>query len=408
MKPNSTGRAVLISGASVAGLIAAHWLHRYGFTVTVVEQAPTIRLGGYPIDIRGTAVEVVSRTGIYERVNEAHVDTRLMTFYNNEGKRVAAVRPEAVSGGVEGRDLEVPRGALTNAIADVTLGDVEIIYGDSIETLNSTAQGVEVTLRSGAQRSVDVVIGSDGLHSNTRQLAFAREPQYERYLGYCFAGFTLPNELGMSHEGRMCNVPGKSAVLYCAGDSATVHGLLVFHSAEPPAGYHADREVQQRLVEEIFSGIGWETAYLVDAMRSADDVFFDVVSQVHMPLWAKQRVVLTGDSAHAPSFFSGQGTSLALVSAYVLAGELAATTDHQHAFQSYEQRVRSFVQKNQALAAGGQVAVTPATSLQLWARNQALRIAPLLMRTGIAGRKARNAHSALTLPQYEPATATPE
>ncbi|MFF4551059.1 NAD(P)-binding protein [Streptomyces sp. NPDC001435] len=57
-------RSALVTGASIAGPAVAYWLHRYGFDVTVVEKAGTVRGGGYPIDIRGTAVEAVRRMGL--------------------------------------------------------------------------------------------------------------------------------------------------------------------------------------------------------------------------------------------------------------------------------------------------------------------------------------------------------
>jgi 2-polyprenyl-6-methoxyphenol hydroxylase-like FAD-dependent oxidoreductase len=107
-----------------------------------------------------------------------------------------------------------------------------------------------------------------------------------------------------------------------------------------------------------------------------------------------------GDAAHAPSFLTGQGTSVALVGAYVLAGELAACADHGAAFSSYERAIRPFVELNQSLAKGGGAAIMPSTSRALWIRNQALRIAPLLARTGLPGRKGRRATTALTLPDY--------
>ena len=100
---------VLISGASIAGPALAFWLRRHGFDVTVVEKSRTLRGGGYPIDIRGTALGVVDRMGLLPRLREAHVNTRRITFLNADGSLVASLRPESISGG-DGSDLEVRRG----------------------------------------------------------------------------------------------------------------------------------------------------------------------------------------------------------------------------------------------------------------------------------------------------------
>jgi len=51
---------VLISGAGIAGLTAAYWLRSYGFAPTVVERGPSLVTGGYKIDVRGSALEVLA------------------------------------------------------------------------------------------------------------------------------------------------------------------------------------------------------------------------------------------------------------------------------------------------------------------------------------------------------------
>src|SRR5438067_3735726 len=98
---------VLISGASIAGPALAYWLHRAGFEVTVVEKSGAVRGGGYPIDIRGTALDAVRRMGVLPRLRAAHIDTRRLTFVNPDGSTITSLQPENLAGGVEGHDLEV-------------------------------------------------------------------------------------------------------------------------------------------------------------------------------------------------------------------------------------------------------------------------------------------------------------
>ena len=386
---------VLVSGASIAGPAVAYWLQRYGFTVTVVEQAQSLRGGGYPIDIRGTALDVVDRMGLLPRLRAAHVDTHRLTFVDADGTTIASFAPQAVVGGVAGRDLEVRRGDLAAALHGATRDDVEYRFGDSIEVLDEDADGVEVTFRSGLRRRFDLVIGADGLHSRTRALAFGPEEQFHRYLGYCFAGFTMPNPLGLSHEGLMWNVPGKGAALYAVGDHPQVHGFLNFALREPPFAAFRDPVAQRDLVAAVFADEGWQVPRMVSAMRAADDLFFDVVSQIRMPRWSRGRVALVGDAAHAPSFLTGQGSSLALVGAYMLAGSLAATADHTAAFAAYERDTRGFVELNQALVGEGDALLFPTTAEALARRNA-------MLREGAATPQAngRAEHSALTLPAF--------
>ena len=84
-------RSVLISGASIAGPALAYWLDRHGFAVTVVERASAVRSGGYPIDVRGTAIEVIRRMGLLPQVRAAHVASRALSFVDAEGRTIAAL-----------------------------------------------------------------------------------------------------------------------------------------------------------------------------------------------------------------------------------------------------------------------------------------------------------------------------
>jgi 2-polyprenyl-6-methoxyphenol hydroxylase-like FAD-dependent oxidoreductase len=134
---------------------------------------------------------------------------------------------------------------------------------------------------------------------------------------------------------------------------------------------------------------------MVTAMREADDLFFDVVSQIHLPRWSAGRVGLVGDAAYAPSFLTGQGTSLALVGAYVLGHALATIPDHEAAFAAYETRLRDFVERNQAMVGEGQATLFPATAEALEQRNAALR-----QLSATPQRTPRPEHSAMTLPDF--------
>jgi 2-polyprenyl-6-methoxyphenol hydroxylase-like FAD-dependent oxidoreductase len=151
------------------------------------------------------------------------------------------------------------------------------------------------------------------------------------------------------------------------------------------------------MVAAKFPERAWNVPRLVRAMQDADDLFFDVVSQIHMPAWSRGRVALVGDAAYATSFLSGQGSSVALVGAYVLAGELATHASHADAFTAYEQRIRGFVEQNQALVDIGRSSLAPETQELIDARNAALRSAAM---TGDQGREAK---SALVLPEYSAA-----
>ncbi|MGP3769724.1 FAD-dependent monooxygenase [Streptomyces sp. SDT5-1] len=389
-------RTILISGAGIAGPALAYWLTRYGFAVTVVEKAHAPRHGGYPIDIRGTALEVVQRMGLMPQLREAHIDLRRMTFLDGEGGTVAALHPHTVSGGVAGHDLEVRRGDLTGILYAAVRDDVEFLFNDSIDTLDQSEHGVDVTFHGGDHRTFDMLIGADGAHSRTRRTAFGPEEPFHHYLGYRFAIFTMPNTFGLSHETVMWNTPGRAAALYALGETEDVHAFLNFSHPQPQHDALSEPAAQRELLFETFADAGWKVPDLLTALHAADDVFFDAVAQIRMPRWSSGRVALVGDSAYAPSFLTGQGTSLALVGAYMLAHSLAANSgDYAAGFAAYEHATREFVSLNQGLVTAGDAALFPTTAQALRQRNDRLRSLDAL-----PAAQPRPAHSALTLPDF--------
>ena len=391
---NST---VLISGASIAGPALAYWLVRRGFSPVVVERAPALRRGGYPIDVRGAAVDVVERMGLAERVRELRTGMRGLSYVDASGAVRAELRMDHV--GSE-RDVELMRGDLSEVLYEATRDDVEYVFGDWVTGLVQDGPGVQVAFERGGTRSFDLVVGADGLHSGVRALAFGPDPGVLRHLGYTIAIFTMENVLGLDHWSVIHNVPGRLAGLYSARDDTEAKAIFGFASA-PFLVDPRDEEGQKRILERAFAGLGSEVPRVLAAMWEAPDFYFESVSQVHMPSWSRGRVALAGDAAHCPSPLSGQGSTLALVGAYVLAGELAAARgDHGAAFARYEALMRPYVLVNQGLATRGARAPMPRRRGELWLRNLLLRALPHLPgRRRLAG-GVSGAASKIALPGY--------
>jgi 2-polyprenyl-6-methoxyphenol hydroxylase-like FAD-dependent oxidoreductase len=152
-------------------------------------------------------------------------------------------------------------------------------------------------------------------------------------------------------------------------------------------------------LRERFQHIGWEARRVLDALDSTPDFYFDEIAQIHMPSWSRGRVVLLGDAGYGPSPLTGQGTTLAIVGARVLAATLAAHPTAAAAFAAYEQRMRQFVQMNQQLASTGLGLLVPGSRAAILLRNAAMRVFPLLMRLGVSfGNKLEKSSSAIELP----------
>ncbi|MBM7785089.1 FAD-dependent monooxygenase [Tenggerimyces flavus] len=342
-------RRVLISGASVAGPTLAYWLHHHGFEPTVVEKAPTIRPGGQAIDIRGTALDVTRRMGLLEQARAACTAMRGMSYVDENGTELFSTTEATLTGGdVDSPDIEILRDDLAGILYEATRSNVEYVFDDSIASLTQHEDHVQVTFERSAPRTFDLVVGADGLHSATRALAFGPEADFIHHLGTNLAVFTSENFLDLDHWQVYHQTSDGLAGLYSARNNTEARGMLGFLGQ--PLGTR-DVHAQKRAVAEHFAQAGWEVPQLIKQLWEAPDFHFDSMSQIVLPSWSAGRVTLVGDAGYCASPLSGQGTSLALTGAYVLAGELAAAGgDHVRAFARYEATLRPYVEANQAFA----------------------------------------------------------
>jgi 2-polyprenyl-6-methoxyphenol hydroxylase-like FAD-dependent oxidoreductase len=344
--------SILIAGASVAGPTLAYWLHQAGFQPTIVERAPAPRSGGQAIDIRGAALTVVERMGLLDQVRQLRTRLRGMSVLDADGhERSRSTTHTLTSGRLDSDDVELMREDLTNLLYARTRDAVQYRFGDSIRALEEDGRGVRVEFERSTPGHFDLVVGADGLHSTVRRLAFGPEAAFVHHLGTYLATFSAPNFLALDDWQLWVQAPTAGGVIYPARGNSELRVTLGFGS-EPLAYDYHDLEQQKRFVEEHLADMGWEIPRLLQAMHGAPDFYFDAMAQVRMPGWSKGRATLVGDAGYCASPLSGQGTSLALVGAYVLADALARNgSDAPAALASYERRLRGFVELNQALVA---------------------------------------------------------
>ena len=394
-----TNRTVLISGAGIAGPALAFWLHRYGFRPTVVERAPGLRPGGQAVDIRGTAREVVERMGLSARIRARSVTERGMAYVAADGGVSCRMPVHAFDGEGIVAEIEIERGDLARLLYEETRAEVEYLFDDSIETLTEDDEGVRVTFQRAAPRRFDLAVGADGMHSRTRALAFGPESAYVRPLGAYLAYFSTPYP---DHEGwfLLHNAPGGRVV----GTRPTRDGRTsaLFSFVSPPLDVdRRDVAGQRRVLAERFADVGWRTAELLAAMPDTPDFYFDLYGQVRMERWSCGRVALLGDAAWCPSPLTGQGTSLSLVGAYLLAGELAAAEgDHRVAYPRYEEALREHVRRGQELPGGGISGFLPASRTAIWLRDRSMRAMTSRPLRRLTARAFFSKADGLVLPEY--------
>lgn len=334
-------QSVLISGASVAGPALAYWLSRYGFAVTVVERAPELRPGGQAIDFKGeTHMTVLERMGILEEVRAHRTGTTDTHFHDAAGNETAVM-----SGDFTGGDVEILRGHLATIMYKKTIEKCEYLFGDSISALTDTDAGVHVEFENNPPRTFDFVFGADGIHSRVRRLTFGPEADYVKHLGYYYAvagASPWAKDSAQPHEraiGYGYNTPGKLAI----SGGAKAQQLYMF--ASPELEYpRNDVAAQRRIIEQTFAEVGGQVPRMLGELAEFDDIYLDSLAQVQMRKigYTKGRIALVGDSAYGNTL-GGFGTGLAVVGAYVIAGELAlAGGDHTVAFARYTEVMRRY------------------------------------------------------------------
>jgi 2-polyprenyl-6-methoxyphenol hydroxylase-like FAD-dependent oxidoreductase len=295
---------------------------------------------------------------------------RRITYVKNDGRPIAAL-PADLLMGRRGDDLEIMRCDLSRLVHDATEDDVEYVFGDAVTSIDDG----EVTFEKAAPRRFDHVVGADGLHSATRRMSMGQVPL--RHLGAYISIFTVPNTLGIEREEVMYFRPGRLAFAYATDPSQPARVGLAFaapqrYSNQQPGFDRRDVAAQKAMLHETFAGMGWRVDEFLTAMdrTGADgDFYFDSMSQVELPAWSKGRVVLLGDAAHCPAPASGQGSSLALVGAYVLGqhlGEPGGLTE-------YERRMRPYVGKNMAFGRKMARDMVPGGRLSIAFRSYGMR-----------------------------------
>ena len=364
---------VLVSGASVAGPALAYWLVRAGCMVTVVERAPRLRSTGQGIDVRDSARDVIKRMAIFDRIRDKSSHEEGLEAVDNNNSCFARFGVDKSGKGDSiTSDIEILRGELAEILVDVTKDDVSYIFGEMVESLKETDQEVSVNFANGTPTMpFDLVVAADGMSSKIRAMAF-KNGSYVRSLCSYVSYFSIPpNDTDTMWSRVHWFKGGRNMVLRPdnAGGTRAFLSLTAYEKSDErlarlEKASKKDIAAQKALVQELFQDADWQIIRILNGMHESDDFYMQHVAQVRLDRWSSGRVTVVGDAGYAPSPFTGMGTSLAFIGAYVLAGEISRQPNNiPAALESYERVLRPYVESVQKLPPGIPWIVNPQSAL---------------------------------------------
>ncbi|MBA2727068.1 MAG: tetracycline destructase [Parachlamydiaceae bacterium] len=340
---------ILVIGAGIAGPAVCYWLKRFGFSPTLIEKFPDLRKGGQALDLRGVAIDLIKRMDIYEKIYNLRTQLEIGRYVDAEGNTLHEEKGERF-GFREGEDVEIIRGDLIEILMGAIEG-VPCYFNQLIDSIKQNEDGVRVYFKDGRNELYDLVIGADGIHSATRRMVFDEDEYKFVNLGGYFSIFSIPNYLNLSNTEVLCEANQKLASIASHKNSKMAQVAFMFRSQHAVNNIRGENN-QKQFLRDTYQDFSWEVPKMLELMSKSDDFYFDSVAQVKMESWTKGRVALLGDAGYCASPLSGQGNNLALVGAFIFAGELKkAEGNYNRAFNRYNELLRPFVEANQKLGA---------------------------------------------------------
>jgi 2-polyprenyl-6-methoxyphenol hydroxylase-like FAD-dependent oxidoreductase len=390
--------SILISGAGVAGASLALMLARQPEfqmqpIITLVERSPVPRTTGQAVDIRGPGVDLIRKIGLEPEIKAKHTSETGLAFLNSKGT-IAATFPATGDAKRQSAssEYEILRGDLTALLLDKVneakeMGaNVNIVYGEYITSMVDGERdvGVNVTFANGklSNQKFDVVIGADGVASKTRGMIFGKDFSKHvipsgMYIGY----FSIPRIPEDDSLWKWAQIPpglGIHLRPHCnqktMGVYLTICNRTASHNPDLEDVIHADVASQKAYLHQRFKNIEWQNQRFLDGLDSCDDFYMSHWCQVRTPQWAKGRCAIVGDTAFATM---GIGTSMAMVGAYCISGELSKITSVEQvpdALREYENRLRPYVEKSQRMPLGVFQWVNPQTHWGIWLLHTIMKL----------------------------------
>lgn len=403
---------VLISGAGIAGPTLAWFLARTGWRVTVVERASSILSHGQNVDLHASAVTVIKRMGLFDELKRNHTGERGTQFVNSKGSPYARF-PAGDGAASPTSEFEILRGDLARLLYKATADHPNIEYQFSTtvkQIVSNDDQSVKVEFSHGGNQEYDLLVAADGQWSKIRKQAFPPDSVTVVDKGM-FAVYWTTERLPDDNDWWNVYFSGKSKLVSLRPDPYnTIRAMFTCmprtddHKKEWLEASKSDEETQRSFLRREFSEVGWQAGRLLQTMDEAPDFYFQAVQQIRMSDWSVGRVVCLGDAGYAPTPLTGAGTSLAVIGAYVLAGELGKLGPSQHpstALKEYQTIFKPYVEQEQNIPFFVPGIAHPDTATKKWlVENLMWLVAKIVSLPFLKGTPGQQEDDGFKLPSY--------
>jgi len=362
-------KKVLIAGASFAGLTIAFWMIKMGYRVTIVEVAKNLKMGGSPVDIKDSTVDIVKRMGLFEKIKANRIGPEKLEFKNAEDitEHVAVFRQPGEH--TSDDEFEIERDVLLSMFYDTIKHDCDFIFNNNISSITEDGDFLNVSFKGGHQDNFDLVFGCDGIHSGVRDIWFGDESQFTQFLGQYFS-IAIADKL-LVEEGtyQMYAEPNKGFALYAYNNKTDI--IFTFKPKEEISYDFRNQEQIKNIVFEQMKGMKWRAPELREELLNSKSFYFDKFCQVKMESWTKGRVALIGDAAYCASPAAGMGGSLAIIGATALADAFQKHNgDYSLAFASYNETLKPLIKEVQTGAVEMLGKLLPSSDEEIQWRNK--------------------------------------
>ncbi|HWU04066.1 MAG TPA: FAD-dependent oxidoreductase, partial [Novosphingobium sp.] len=314
------------------GLTSAMALRRDGHTVTVIERDPNWSVYGVGIIQQSNVLRAAQELGLLEGYLAAGVGFDAVEIFTPAGQKVARIPGHPVAPGLPA-NMGIGRPALHRLLGDAAkAAGAQIRLGVTANTISDAGDGVDVAFSDGTSGRFDIVVGADGVYSQTRSaiLPDAEKPQFTGQSVWRY-NFPRPADLDAL---QVYNGPTGVGLVPIGQD------LMYMYATTPEPGNprYETAGLAAKMREKL--------AGTAPAIRELAEQITDDAGVVYRPLegmmlhgpWHAGRVVLIGDAVHATTPHLGQGAGMAIEDSIVLAQEIARAATPEEAFTAFRER----------------------------------------------------------------------